>query len=83
MASLKKKDEGLVRRLAGQNIIKSTSVTLMGIGLVLAGSWMVGCSSPPETGPVPSKQEIQSDADRFFLKMEKEEAKKEGKETKP
>ena len=56
---------------------------LVGVGIVLGSSLMGGCSSPPEAGPVPSKQEIQSDADRFFNKMEKEEAKKEAKEAKP
>ena len=60
----------------------TTSLTLVGLGLVLTTS-LVGCSSPPEAGPVPSKQEIQSDSDRFFNKMEKEEAKKEAKEVKP
>ena len=83
MDSLQKKSKELIKQLAGRNFLRTTSVTLMGIGLVLTASWMAGCSTPPEAGPVPSKQEIQSDADRFFNKMEKEEAKKEAKEAKP
>ena len=65
------------------NLVKTAARTLAGVGLVLSASWLVGCSSTPEAGPDPSKQEIQSDADRFFNKMEKEEAKKEAKEAKP
>ena len=78
----KKTDERLKNPERG-NLRKMIAMTLAVVGLVLSASWLVGCSSPPEAGPVPSKQEIQSDADRFFNKMEKEEAKKEAKEANP
>jgi hypothetical protein len=43
--------------------------------LLLPGMVLIGCSSVPEPQPEPSKQEVQHDADRFFEKMGKEEAK--------
>ena len=79
---LKKTDRGMRNPERG-NLVKTAALTLVGVGLVLNASWLVGCSSPPETGPVPSKQEIQSDSDRFFNKMEKEEAKKEAPKANP
>ena len=78
----KKTDERMRQPETG-SLLKTAARTLSGVGLLLSASWLVGCSSPPEAGPVPSKQEIQSDADRFFNKMEKEEAKKEAKEAQP
>ena len=41
--------------------------------LILAGMFLVGCSSAPEPQPEPSKKEVQQDSDRFFEKMKKEE----------
>lgn len=41
--------------------------------LLLAGIFLVSCSSAPEPQPEPSKKEIKQDADRFFEKMKKEE----------
>ncbi len=41
--------------------------------LLLAGMFLMSCSSAPEPQPEPSKKEIRQDADRFFNKMEKEE----------
>ena len=78
-----KKTDERIRRPNRGSLLKMAARVLMGVGLVLSASLMGGCSSPPEGGPDPSKQEIQSDADRFFNKMEKEEAKKEAKEAKP
>ena len=79
---LQKIDRGMRNPERG-NLVKTSVVTLVGVGLVLNAAWLVGCSSHPETGPVPSKQEIQSDSDRFFNKMEKEEAKKEAPKANP
>jgi len=46
----------------------------MGVaGLIVAGVFLVSCSSSPELQQEPTKKEIQKDADRFFQKMEKEE----------
>ena len=42
--------------------------------LLVAGMFFVSCSSAPEPQPEPSKEEIRQDADRFFNKMEQEEA---------
>jgi hypothetical protein len=42
--------------------------------LLLAGMFLVNCSSAPEPQPEPSKKEVQQDADRFFEKMKKEES---------
>lgn len=83
MNSYQKKTDERTRQPRGGHSLKTATRILAGVGLLLGVAWMVGCSSPPETGPVQSKQEIQSDADRFFLKMDKEEAKKEAKEAKP
>ena len=41
--------------------------------LLLAGIFLVSCSSAPEPQPEPSKKEVQQDADRFFNKMGQEE----------
>lgn len=41
--------------------------------IVLVGTFLMGCSSPPEPQPEPSKKEVQQDSDRFFEKMKKEE----------
>jgi hypothetical protein len=57
------------------------TMTLIGLGirrmgmacLLLAGMFLVSCSSAPEPQPEPSKKEIRQDADRFFEKLEKEE----------
>ena len=43
--------------------------------LLLAGMFLMSCSSAPEPQPEPSKKEIRQDADRFFEKIEKEETK--------
>ena len=57
---------------------KGWCLKTIGIILVMPCSlWFLGCSSPPEPTPEPSKEEIRSDADRFFKKLEKEEETKE------
>lgn len=40
--------------------------------VLLSCLWVFGCSTPAETKPDPSKEEIRRDADRFFEKMERE-----------
>ncbi len=45
---------------------------LGGIAIVCSCVWVFGCSSPPEPASGSSKQDIQSDADRFFEKMERD-----------
>jgi len=46
----------------------------MGVAfLLLAGMFVLSCSSAPEPQPEPSKKEVQQDADRFFNKMGQEE----------
>ena len=45
---------------------------LRGLAIICSCVWVFGCSTPTETEPGPSKQDIQSDADRFFEKMERE-----------
>ena len=77
------KTEERMRQPVERKVFNPITLMLAGVGMVLGTSLLGGCSSPPEAGPVPSKQEIQSDADRFFNTMEKEEAKKEAKESKP
>ena len=83
MIDCHKETDGRRRNPGRGHLIKTTAWTLAVLGLALNASLLVGCSSPPEAGPVPSKQEIQSDSDRFFNKMEKEEAKHEAKDAKP
>jgi len=41
--------------------------------LLMAGMFLMSCSSAPESQPDPSKEEVRQDADRFFKKIEKEE----------
>lgn len=67
----------------GAKCLSSTFPIIFGVLYLLVVSWVWGCSSAPEATGDPSKQEIQSDADRFFLKMEKEEAKKDAKDAQP
>ena len=51
-----------------RKVTKTVGEIIIGFSCVLA----VGCSSPPEPTPSPSKEEIRSDADRFFEKLKKE-----------
>ncbi len=55
-----------------QRVRKPGQSFILGVVVVLSIMWSVGCSSPPKTTPPPSKEKIQSDADRFFEKLEKE-----------
>ncbi|MCA9471997.1 MAG: hypothetical protein MRJ96_13265 [Nitrospirales bacterium] len=48
---------------------------LLGTAIFLTSVGMFGCASKPHESPPPSKQEIRSDADRFFEKLEKENMK--------
>ena len=60
------------------------SIWLLGGAIfLLTFSLLGGCSSNPESTPDPTKEEVQTDSDRFFRHLEKEEAKKEPKEAKP
>ena len=63
--------------------LNSTISVVGGAVFLLGVFWMGGCSSAPKAQSDPSKQEVQADSDRFFMKMEKEEAKKEGQDAKP
>ena len=56
---------------------------LGGILLIIGTFWVGGCSSNSKPTSDPTKQEVQTDSDRFFKKLEKEEAKKEATEEKP
>jgi hypothetical protein len=47
------------------------AVGLMGFALV--GASLLGCASKPAPPPSPTKQEVMSDADRFFEKMKEDE----------
>jgi hypothetical protein len=52
-----------------------SAIKRMGVAfLLLAGMFLVSCSSAPEPQPELSKEEIRQDADRFFNKMEQEES---------
>ena len=62
---------------------KSSLYLVGGMVLVFASGWVVGCSSSPQSPPNPTKQEVQTDSDRFFKNLEKEEEKKDEKEAKP
>ena len=48
--------------------------------LLMAGMFLMSCSSAPEPQPDPSKEEVRQDADRFFKKIEKEETKSQNSE---
>lgn len=41
--------------------------------LLIAGVFLVSCSSAPLPQPYPSEEDVGQDADRFFQKMGKEE----------
>ncbi|MDX1411740.1 MAG: hypothetical protein R3351_06255 [Nitrospirales bacterium] len=56
---------------------------LGGAMLLVTFSLLGGCSSSPESAADPTREEVQTDSDRFFKHLEKEEAKKEPKEAKP
>jgi hypothetical protein len=62
---------------------KSSLYLVGGMVLFLVTVWLGGCSSPPKSTSDPSKQEVQTDSDRFFKNLEKEETKKEAKEANP
>lgn len=51
-----------------RKIIRGVGEIIVGLSCVV----VIGCSSPPESTSGPSKEDIRSDADRFFEKMEKE-----------
>ena len=60
------------------NLVSRSDFWIRRLGLallLLPGMVLIGCSSVQESQPEPSKQEVQHDADRFFEKMGKEEAK--------
>lgn len=69
---------------SGESHDLKSAILIVGMTILLfTGPAIWGCSSSPKSSTDPSKQEIQGDADRFFNKMEKEEAKKEAKEAGP
>jgi hypothetical protein len=72
-------------RNPGRNVRHSkSSIFLLGIVVLLLNlSWLGGCSSSPKSTSDPTKEEVQTDSDRFFKNLEKEEAKKETQEGKP
>ncbi|UCE62526.1 MAG: hypothetical protein JSU59_06430 [Nitrospirota bacterium] len=69
----------------GKNMRSSiSSIFLMGgVFFLLTLSWLGGCSSSPKSTSDPTKEEVQTDSDRFFKNLEKEETKKEAKDAKP
>lgn len=62
---------------------KSSLFVLGGGILLFTLSWLGGCSSSPQSTSDPTKEEVQTDSDRFFKNLEKEEAKKEEKDGNP
>jgi len=62
---------------------KSSIFLLGGVVFLLNLSWLGGCSSSPQSTSDPTKEEVQTDSDRFFKNVEKEEVKKETKEGNP
>lgn len=72
-------------RKPGRNVRFSTSSIffLGGVIFLLSLSWLGGCSSSPQSTSDPTKEEVQTDSDRFFKNLDKEEAKKEAKDANP
>ena len=70
---------------AGKSLRSSkSSIFLMGGMIVLLNfAWLGGCSSSPTSTSDPTKEEVQTDSDRMFKNLEKEEVKKESKEDYP
>ena len=54
-----------------------------GVLILFTVPWLGGCSSSPKPNHDPTKEEVQTDSDRFFKNLEKEESKKEAKEEYP
>ncbi len=50
--------------------------SMTGLVIVCSCLYILGCSASPEPVSGPSKQDIQTDADRFFEKMEQEKLRK-------
>lgn len=72
------------RNLRSEGVFSKSSIWLLaGVMFLLTVSLLGGCSSSPESTADPTKEEVQTDSDRFFRHLEKEEEKKEPKEAKP
>ena len=69
----------------GKNMRYSKSSIFLwgGVIILLNLFWLGGCSSSPKATSDPTKEEVQTDSDRFFKNLDKEEAKKDAKDAKP
>lgn len=63
--------------------LKSSVFFWGGVLFLCTVPWLGGCSSSPKPKSDPTKEEVQTDSDRFFKNLEKEESKKETKEEYP